>query len=228
MPDRTGPRSNRKFHPAHGFTLIELLVVISIISLLISILLPALAGARESARATICRNNQRQLVLGTELYAQDHDEYLLPPHTTYWHYRFEPYLRANSGQSSLTTVARSKAWLCPSNETELGVHGYSSVRLSHRFNISFANDTASSPQPRRGDVFRPAEKFLIGEVLVSIVNSYAHTNDLVHNEQTRGHFHNQQFMNLAFVDGHVEQGGLEHGVFQFTNTTLDTYWRPWK
>jgi prepilin-type processing-associated H-X9-DG protein len=61
---------------ASGFTLIALLVVISIIALLISILLPALAGARDAAVSINCANNNRQLLMAFKMYAADNDDYI--------------------------------------------------------------------------------------------------------------------------------------------------------
>ena len=70
--------SGRTDSSAQAFTLIELLVVVAIIAILAAMLLPALAGARERGRRASCINNVRQLLIGTHLYGNDHDQKIPP------------------------------------------------------------------------------------------------------------------------------------------------------
>lgn len=85
-------RSNLK-----GFSLVELLVVVSIIGLLLSLLLPAVMAARESARRVTCQHHLQQLGLAMHNYEAAHRRY--PPsfvwsHVTSWsiHGRLLPFL----------------------------------------------------------------------------------------------------------------------------------------
>jgi prepilin-type N-terminal cleavage/methylation domain-containing protein len=63
---------------ARAFTLVELLVVISIISMLMAILLPALNGAKRQARALLSMRNEREIASALNLFAEDHEQ-LYPP-----------------------------------------------------------------------------------------------------------------------------------------------------
>jgi prepilin-type N-terminal cleavage/methylation domain-containing protein/prepilin-type processing-associated H-X9-DG protein len=79
--------SNANRHPLRkckaGFTLVELLVVIGIIALLISILLPALARAKEAGNKTKCLSNLHQIGLALQMYRLDNHDCLYAYPVTY-------------------------------------------------------------------------------------------------------------------------------------------------
>lgn len=91
---------------ASAFTLIELLVNIAIIAILLAIIAPVVARAREGVRAYTCLSNLRQLGMAATLYTQDFDERYASPSRAEEGWMpdiHQPYLK------------QWRVWLCPSD-----------------------------------------------------------------------------------------------------------------
>lgn len=73
MKTDTGTTKSRNGKAYQGFTLIELLVVIAIIAMLLAIVVPSLARAKEAAKNLICKSNLKSLGAASLAYLGDND-----------------------------------------------------------------------------------------------------------------------------------------------------------
>ncbi len=149
-------RSPHGLRAGQGFTLVELLTVVAIIAVLGALLLPALRGARDSARTTVCLNHLRQLGIVANLYANDYGDAYPPayaPGAGLYYQDFPGYLRHYLGDVRGTIEARSLQDTTLNPEMANEIRGFTDIyaqglnRTRPAFNNVFECPSTFGPIP---------------------------------------------------------------------------------
>lgn len=169
-----------------GFTLIELLVVIAIISILASLILPALSKAKAQGYRVICLNNLKQITMALHLYAGDHSDLLVPnPHRPgnrtliedrhFWtaidrnsYTKTNPFFLGRSDHNLLAPYhgPAAKLYRCPADKLKVLIDGELSKKpriLSYALNHAAGTECATFPARHSGrPVFATPGSYLDG------------------------------------------------------------------
>lgn len=224
---------NKKHKQA--FTLIELLVVIAIISLLMAIIAPAMSRVRKSARRLCCAAQMQQIGIAIKTYAENQDHRIITAcemmyahdaneALSTWFVRLLPYIDKKIERNNMLENT-DPMWICP-EDRDAYPKGF--LNCPHEPMATYSPNgyypQANAPDvpdnirlgPAGGykieQVSRPSDCFLMGETSYASQFYDADADSVEvynlprdgHHRNTSGFYHNG-WMNVLFVDGHIEK-----------------------
>jgi prepilin-type N-terminal cleavage/methylation domain-containing protein/prepilin-type processing-associated H-X9-DG protein len=167
-----------KAHAA--FTLIELLVVISIVAILISILLPALAKARMASRTSVCLSQERQIGQIHLIYTQDYDGYIID-HGPQWLRKLMGLYLYNDSTNAYNKIRKEQSiGRCPvreySNEQYTTMTGIDAWTM---YGLNYVKLNTDNPYPgypghpsKFDDIPKPSSTIMIADSKATTSDSY--------------------------------------------------------